>query len=258
MSGPRILFWDIETTHNLAAVFSLFNQNYISHENVVQERYIVCAAWKWAGKRTVETVSVLDNAKRFRKDVHDDYHVVKALHSVLSQADVIVHHNGDAFDLKYLTARAIFHGLPKLPPIKTIDTKKIAKAKFYFNSNRLDYLGAFLKLGRKIETPRGLWLKVLNGDRKAITTMVRYNKGDVRLLEKIFNRFLPYIDKGLNRQFYVPGKGCPRCGGPDDRIQSRGTYPAEALIFPRYQCQSCSGWLRGRESVGRVTHRMVA
>ena len=74
MAEPRILLWDIETTHNLAAVFRLGNDDYIPHDNVVQERYIVTAAYKWLDKPAVHAVSVLDDPRRYKRNPHDDYH----------------------------------------------------------------------------------------------------------------------------------------------------------------------------------------
>ena len=62
--SPKIVLWDIETTHNLIAKFNL-REEYIPFENVLQERYVVCAAWKTLGQRSVDAVSVLDDAARY-------------------------------------------------------------------------------------------------------------------------------------------------------------------------------------------------
>jgi DNA polymerase elongation subunit (family B) len=110
MSSPRIVIWDVENSHSLAAIFSLYN-DYISHENIVQEKFLICAAWKELGETKVHTVSILDDPKRFAKNPHDDYHVIKTLHKVLSEADVIVAHNGDQFDIKLTEGRMLYHGL---------------------------------------------------------------------------------------------------------------------------------------------------
>src|SRR5262245_46864045 len=98
MTEPKIVLWDVETTHNLMAVFRLLNHDMLPFDNILQERYIVSAAWKELGAKKVEAVSTLDDPKRFKKDHNDDYFVVKTLHDVLSKADVIVAHNGDAYD----------------------------------------------------------------------------------------------------------------------------------------------------------------
>lgn len=162
-------------------------------------------------------------------------------HKVLSEADCVVAHNGDGFDMKYLKTRMLKCGLPALPPITSIDTYKIAKQQFLFNANRLDYVGKFLGLGGKKPTPHGLWLDVLRGDRKAIRTMVEYNKRDVTLLEGVFLRLRPYMPNHVNRELFG-NTGCPRCGSK--KVQSRGFHRPISRVYRRWQCQSCSGWFR--------------
>jgi len=250
MTKPRLLFWDVETSHNLAAVFKLFGEDYISHENIVQERYIVCGAWKWDGERSVHGVSVLDDPKRFKRDPNDDRHVVQTLHGVLSQADIIVAHNGDRYDIKFHAARALAHGLSPLPPIQSVDTLKVAKSRFLFNSNRLDYLGQFLGLGRKKSTPRGLWLDVLRGDAKAVKTMLSYNKQDVILLEAVYRKLAPYVKQTLHH-----GVGCPRCGSAQTNAQ--GVRRTLSGMYQRHQCQACGGWFHDPKVVVMARKRVL-
>lgn len=247
--NPRILLWDIETSHNIVASFQLRDE-YTPHTNILQERFVICAAWKWLDEKKVHTVSILDDPKRFKKDVADDYYVVKTLHQVLSEADVIIAHNGDAFDLKFVQARMLFHDLPALPPITSIDTYKVAKSRFMFNANRLDYLGKFLGFGGKKNTPTGLWLDVLKGDKKAIKTMVDYNKRDVTLLENIFLKLRPYVQNHINRELFGQ-VGCPRCGSK--KVQSRGFHRAITKTYRRFQCNSCSGWFKELKASDKET-----
>jgi hypothetical protein len=247
----KILLYDIETTHNIVAQFDPKDQ-YTHHDNILQERYVVCAAWKWLGEKKVHTVSTLDGRPKTEvaKDPHNDYHVIKTLHEVMSEADCIIAHNGDQFDAKFIATRVLFHGLPALPPITSIDTYKVAKARFRFNSNRLDYLGKFLGFGGKKDTPKGLWLEVLKGSAKAVQTMVDYNKRDVTLLESVFLKLRPYVANHINRELF--GKvGCPRCGS--SKVQSRGFHRAISRVYRRFQCQSCSGWFRQATNEKSVT-----
>lgn len=240
---PKIILWDIETTHNIIAKFNL-REEYINFENILQERYVVTASWKELGKRHVDGVSVLDDPTRYAKTPHDDYHVLKTLHDVLSKADIIVAHNGDAYDIKFTEGRMLKHGFSPLPPIRSIDTLKTAKKRFLFNSNRLDYLGQFLGLGRKKDTPKGLWLKVLKAGPDApdaIRTMLAYNKQDVRLLEGVFNKLRPYMDDHINGHLFG-GKGCPRCGST--HIHMRGFQRSITRAYQRFQCLDCGGWFR--------------
>jgi DNA polymerase III alpha subunit (gram-positive type) len=253
-SKARFILYDIETTHNVAAIFQLKNQDYIQPENILAERYIVCAGWKELGKSRIHSVSVLDDPKRFKRDSSDDYYVVKKLHDVLSQADVIIAHNGDQFDLKFTEARILIHGLSPLPTIPKIDTLKIARDRFLFNANNLNYLGKILGVGGKKHTGNGLWLRVLNGDVSAIREMVRYNKQDVALLERVFLKFQPYINNHVNRQL-LGETGCPRCGSAN--VQSRGTHKAITRTYQRFQCQACGGWYRLLKAEGQSTKYRV-
>lgn len=240
-SRPRVLLYDIETSLQPVAVFDLRDNDYINHENILSERHLVSMCWKWLDEPTVHSVSLLDDPKRFAKDPHDDFFVTKKAREILGQADVIVAHFGDQFDQKYIDTRIIYHNLPALPPIASVDTKKVASARFRFNSNKLDYLASYLGYGRKIHTEPGLWLEVLRGSRKAIKSMVTYNKHDVVLLEKVFKRLTPYIPNYINRELFG-GTGCPRCGST--KLQSRGVHRAITKVYQRFQCQKCFGWFR--------------
>lgn len=240
-SPIKILIYDIETSLQPVAVFGLKYNDFISPDNILAERHLVSVCWKWLGEKRVYSVSLLDDPKRFTRDPHDDKHIASVFHKVLGEADVIVHHNGDHFDLRYLKTRMLVHGLPALPPITSIDTYKIAKQQFLFNANRLDYLGKLLGLGGKTDTPKGLWLDVLRGDKTAIKTMVVYNRRDVTLLEDVFKKLQPYIPNHISRELFG-GTGCPRCGS--NKVHSRGVHRAITRTYQRFQCQKCFGWFR--------------
>ena len=116
---------------------------------------------------------------------------------------------------------------------------------------RSDYLGQFLKVGRKKPTTTGLWLRVLQGDSRAIRDMVSYNKQDVLLLERVFLKLRPYIPNLLSREL-TGGKmdECPRCGSTS--IQSRGVHRASTQTYGRYRCNDCEGWFRDRKAIKRT------
>lgn len=238
---PKILYYDIETSLQAVTVFDLKYNDFIPPDSIISERHLICASWKWDGEDKVHSVSLLDDPKRYAKDPHDDRHVVEVLHKVLSEADAVVGHNSESFDTKYVETRILYHGLAPLPPITSIDTYKVAKSRFKFNSNKLDYLGGYLKVGRKKPTTSGLWMRVFKGDKKAIKEMIDYNKQDVLLLERVFKKLRPFISNHINRELF--GKtGCPRCGST--KVQSRGFHRAISRIYRRFQCQACSGWFR--------------
>jgi len=130
----KIILWDVETAPLIVTSWGLFKP-FLSHENIIEDSSLICAAWKTYGEKEIESVAI--NAANPRNDLK----VVKTLRAALASADVLVGHNGDKFDLKVFNARLACHGLDPLPPIKTIDTLKVARKYFRFTSNRLDYLG---------------------------------------------------------------------------------------------------------------------
>lgn len=242
---PRILLYDIETSLQTAAVFSLSGNEWIRPENLVTERYVISICWSWLGESKVHSVSLLDDPKRFKANPTDDKHILEVFHKVYSQADCTVAHYGDSFDKKWILTRVLFHGLDPLPPVPSIDTKKIAKQNFYFNSNSLDYIGKYLGVGGKVSTPSGLWLKILRGEdlENCIKIMVAYNKRDITLLRDVFLKLRPYIPNHINRELFGKLEGCPRCGSK--KVQSRGTYYAQTRTYRRFQCMGeCKGWFR--------------
>lgn len=244
MKKPKILYYDIETSHAMLLSFGLF-PDYISHDNILLDWYLFSAAWQWEGQKTISAVALTDDPKRFAKDKHDDYHVVKTLHAVLEQADFVVAHNGDKFDLKKFNTRVIKHGLKPLPPFKQIDTLKIAKRNFCFTSNRLDYLGTFLGVGKKIHTEPGLWVRAWLGEKKAIKEMKTYNKGDIVLLRDVYKKLEPYDKHSqMNLGLFTGESGCPQCGS--QKAQARGYSVTRVSRYKRFQCQDCGKWYQAR------------
>jgi len=242
---PKIILWDIETSHLEVRSWSLWDK-YIHHENIIEDWYIICAAYKELGKKRVHSVSLLDDPTRFGLNHKDDYHVIEHMHEVLSGADAIIHHFGDAFDIKKFNARAIYHGFDPLPSIVQIDTVKIAKSKFKFTSNKLDYLGAYFGIGKKIPTDNNLWVRCENGERKAIKEMVKYNKQDVLLLEKVYEILKPYVPARLNFNHFTSDRVCPTCGGNHLTINKRRLTRAGKMI--QLQCQDCGAYSSFPES----------
>jgi hypothetical protein len=88
------------------------------------------------------------------------------------------------------------------PKYKSVDTLKIARYKHNFPSNRLDDIGEYLNLGRKIKVDFKLWDRViLEKSEEALDDMVTYCEQDVLLLEKIYNKLtkfeLPTLHNGV-------------------------------------------------------------
>jgi hypothetical protein len=245
------LLYDIETSPLIAATFGLWEQN-IPHTNIIQDTFIICAAWQWHGKKRVESVSVLDDPKRFKKDHTDDYHVVKTLHGLIQQADVIVGHYANSFDWKRFMARVVYHKLPPLNIPVMIDTVKEVK-RFSFTSNKLDYLGAHLGVERKLAKDTGLWLGAARGEADKIKKMVVYNRGDLPPLAGLYDRLRPYMTNHPNHNLFTNGHCCRNCGS--ESFQKRGYRRTAVSVFQRYQCNDCHAWFESKHSIKRASFK---
>lgn len=180
----RRLIWDIETSPDIAFTWRVGFKINLSHDNILKERAIICVCYKWEGD---------DKVYSLEWDNGDDYELCKQFLEVAKSADELVAHNGDNFDIKWLNTRCLKHNLDPSPIWTTVDTLQIAKKRFYFNSNKLDYLGSFLCGERKIHTEFNLWKDIcLDNCPKAMQLMVDYCKQDVLLLEKVWKKLSIY------------------------------------------------------------------
>lgn len=241
----KVLLWDVETSPIIYSGWGLYDQN-IPHDNIIEDWKIICASWKWLGEDEVfnqcwRTTKDSDISPFLKKS---DYLVIKCLHKALSEADVIVAQNGDAFDMKKFNTRAIYYGLDPLPEIRSVDTLKVARRVFKFTSNRLDYLGKYLGVGQKIDTPKGLWNNVMRDCRESLKSMIEYCDGDVRLLEGVYLKLLPYIKNHPNRNLHEAETCCPKCGSTKN--QKRGLRYTLTTASQRFFCINCRGWFYGK------------
>lgn len=250
MSVPRILIFDIETAPNLAYVWGQYEQNVIDH---VREWTMLCFCYKWVGEREVHAVS---NWHDYGTTT-DDTHLVVRLWELFDEADIVIAHNGDKFDIKKANSRFVQQGLGAPSPFKTVDTKKVASRYFAFNSNSLDNLGEHLGLGRKIKNEGWeMWEGCIAGEQKWWDKMIRYNKQDVRLLEKVWRTLQAFESNGPNLAALTGESVCPKCGADAKHLQSRGEAITQHLVYKQYHCQKCGSWPRGTTPIRR--NRMPA
>jgi len=240
----KILYYDIETSPNLGAVWETF-QKYPGNTTIWVDEpwHMLCFAYKWDGERETHVVALPD-FPLYEEDSENDLELVKRLHELVSQADIVVAHNGDRFDWRAINARFVFHGLTPPPPILMVDTLKVARRYFKFSSNRLEDLALLFGFGHKHPGHDALlWQGCMRGDPKAWTTMKSYNKQDVRLLEKLYKRLRPWVKGHPRVTPWEFGAVCPKCAG---KLQRRGYQRSKTMVYRRFQCQKCGGWSRER------------
>lgn len=233
---PNVLLFDIETSPNLAYVWGKWEQDVIAYK---REWYIISFSAKWL--RGEQITKALPDYKGYKRNKHDDKALVKHLWKLFDKADILVAHNGDQFDIKKVSARFSFHGINPPSPYKSADTKKIAKRYYNFNSNSLNDLGQYLKLGKKVKTGGfDLWLDCIEKDQpKAWKLMKKYNAQDVRLLEKVYLHFLPFDRSHPNMGMWI-GLACPKCGSKS--MVGRGIARTTTGGYHKLQCKNCGGW----------------
>lgn len=181
----KVLFFDIEVSPNIVLTWRIGSKVNIGHDSIVQERAIICVSWSWEGEDEVHNLSWNNG---------DDKALVTKFAKIMDSADELVTQNGDAFDIKWVRARCIYHGVPLSPKFNTHDTKKWAKSGFYFNCAKLDYMSKFLGEPGKIETDYQMWKDIVLDNNKAqLKRMVTYCDGDVIELKKVYYKLKPYV-----------------------------------------------------------------
>jgi len=227
------LYFDIEVSANVGLFWQSGFKLNIGTENIIKERAVICICYKWEEDKDVYYLHW--DRKQCDKKLLQEF--IK----VANEADELVGHNGDKFDLAWVRTRCLFHRLEMFPTYTTIDTLKVARSKFRFNSNRLDYIGKFLGLGQKLHTDFDLWKNImLKNDKVALNKMIDYCIQDVILLEKVHKELSLHIPAKTHYGVIFGGDrgSCPECGS-DDIVRNNKRVTASGLVKVQMRCKTC-------------------
>jgi len=242
----KVLFYDIENTSIQVETWRTYQADAI---RVTREWYILAFAWKWMGEKSAHGLTLADFPSHFKRGHRDDSQLVKKLWELFNEADVLITHNGNYHDQRKSNARFIAHGLTPPSPYQQIDTYITAKRKFAFTSNKLDELGKYLGVGRKIRIHPEVWNDCMNGDPKAFALMKKYNIQDVLLLERVYKKMRAWMPNHPSIGVSSPRRpsfasredlNCPRCGS--NKLSSIGWRRTLASRYRRFQCLKCGGF----------------
>jgi len=241
---PKILFFDLESTPMVSYNFGLFKQN-IGINQVIEKPHLITWAAKWAGDEDVFGDAITSEEIL----AHDDKRITQSLWRTMNKADIIVAHYGNKFDIPLSNTRFVVNGLPPLSPFKSVDTKQIASRYFKMYSNKLDALAELFGMEGKIDTTFDLWKNCMLGKQQAIDNMFTYNMQDVVVLEKVYNKLLPYASNHPNVGVYNDSEEivCSRCGGTH-LIPIEKEYKTSVSSFKTVRCQDCGAISRERTS----------
>lgn len=228
------LYFDIETSYCTGWFWRPSFKTSISYDQVLKESAIICICYKWQGS---------DKVYHLTWDKGCDKSMMDKFYSVIEQADEVITHNGDNFDIKWIRTRFLLHGYKSMPDLKSIDTLKISRQKFRFDSNRLDAIGKILGFGGKKDTGGiQLWHDIIQkNSKKAMMDMVAYCKRDVELLEKVFLKLEGFAKPKTHLGVFSGGDkaDCPYCASKRVGLNDR-SVSANGTIKCRMRCYDCN------------------
>ena len=241
---PKVLVFDIETSPLQAYVWqhNVWNTS-IPETNVISEWFMLTWSAKWLYDETIMSDKL--TGKEALKE--DDGRIVKGLWKLLDDADIVISHNGDRFDVPNMNTRFIVNDLPPTSPYQSIDTVRIARRQFGFTHNNLNALARVFGFPAKLETNFELWKRCVAGEDDALQEMEIYNQGDVELLEKVYIKLRPWIKSHPNIALYTLSDGtvCPNCGSNKIKWLPDKYYYTTTNRYPIFTCE-CGAYGRSR------------
>lgn len=245
---PKIFIFDIETAPLKSYVWSLWKDS-VPLDRVISDWFIIC----WSGKWLYSNEIVGDCLTPEEAIEEDDYRVCKSLYDFINEADIVVAHNGDRFDIPKINARFIIHDFPPTKPYLSVDTCAVAKRQFGFASNKLDALAGYFGFNHKLKTDFNLWRGCLEGDEESLSYMLEYNMQDVKLLEEVYLKLRPWMKNHPNYANFLDSKEplCSKCGSANLELLEGQYYYTQVGKYQLYRCKDCGGIVRGRRSIKR-------
>ena len=162
---------------------------------------VLCGCIKEYGKSKVTTIRA-DDFPSWKKEKSNNRSVIEAIVKELDQYDILVAHNGQYFDKRWLNTACLEYGLfPICRAKKFIDPVLISRKHLRMGRNSLAALLDHFDIPIK-KTPLELkqWLKAtLDGNQTCMNTIVAHCKQDILALEMLYDRVRPLVDKIDNR-----------------------------------------------------------
>lgn len=252
ISEPKIVLFDLEIIPDLQQAlkyWTMLNASWDSSMTLKAEVTSICSfGFEIFGDNRAQVKNAWDWPE-WDKNVNADKKLCKFAYDLLVDADAVVYHNGDGFDLKYLNTRLAIHKLPQLPNIPTIDTKKLLKRHFFLLRNSLGHGSEIVTDAEKMDHGEGwqLWIDTVNRKKKAMKLMSEYCKQDIVATRELFKVLRPKIRNIPNYNHHSKGLNvCPNCGST--RLKSHGWRNTKTMTYKRYRCIDCAAFSRTNQS----------
>ena len=240
ITGP---FWDLNE-------IKAWTGKRIHADDVKEWPRTICAAWKWYDQEDVEF------AAEWQVGGYDGF--MRAVWEVFDRADLIIGHNADRFDARHLMGGWAEMGLPAPAPYKVVDTLKIARGTFAYESNTLDALNKRLGIDAKTDKYDSRVAKAaVAGDKEAQDRIRFYNMGDIAASEALFDRLRPYARNIPHLGMWTDDElACPSCG--HSMAATGKTVHANVQRYEHLRCDNCGSHARGTTTLKNPTRTRSA
>lgn len=191
--GPNILYFDLEVSKSKYYSYGArVPSTFLNVDDLIQEYYIIAWSASYVGQDKIYSGCVTgEQARRW-----DDKEILEPLRELLESADIVAGHNVDKYDIKRINTRLLLNGFEPVVGKKTLDTLKIARGKFTFESNKLDYISQRLGFRPKDDIRNSDWLAIVDrGDEPTLKKVAKYCRGDVRNGKGVLERLMKYSGK---------------------------------------------------------------
>lgn len=181
MSNLKVLFYDCETSPFRAWLWRVGSKISVGHDQIVDgdRTDVICVAWKWLGESKVHSLN-------WGLKAQDSSTLIKEFTKVVESADLVIGHNGDAFDTKQINTQRLLHNQPPIAWPTSDDTLKQMRKHFAFPSFKLDYLAKTLAGAGKSPMAFRDWIDIVQYKKaKKLKKMIKYCvAADHKLLRK--------------------------------------------------------------------------
>lgn len=236
----KVLYIDIETAPAKAYIWDL-KTRYVPLRQVEEDGYVLCFAYRWGHENEIGFWSRWDQGEK---------NMVKAAWQLMDEADVIIHYNGDNFDVPRLNTEFLRYRLGPPSPAHSIDLYKVVNGTFRVLSKSMNHMLHLLGLESKMEHKgMELWTGCMRGVEEDQLTMEEYNVQDVNVMQELYRELRPWIRNHPNVALWMDRSEepkCPKCGS--DNLRFKGYKRTKVLSYRQYKCNDCGSYSRQRRA----------
>lgn len=240
----RILILDVERLPGITKQYwwdrGDLKNRYVHYETIERQPRTTLACAKWYDSNEIITLAEWDRGGRPK--------FLKAMHALMSEADILIGHNLDNADVPWLKGDMhIEGGLPPLPPFKTVDTLKVLRREFKSGApfKGLDAFCQIVGIPSKVDKyDRDAMERAVNGNIEDRERLSAYCAGDVIATQGLYDFLRPHIKN--HPALFIDDENrltvCNRCGTQTEPTARR--YVANVLTYSMRKCPNCLAYSR--------------